>query len=288
MENIRPLRDADKEDILEIAKHTWDGHDYLPYFFDSWIKDRNSHTAAIEKDGHVVALANLRVIEDGRTGWMEGLRVHPDYRGQGLASVLTHHVVKMAQSIPVNRIRYTTAAGNDTSLHLGETVGMKRKFDLAIHWQNEIDEITWSSLVRPIRNASIKDLYPHLIEAELLPHNVIIYDWKAMDISLEALEKISSLAQFWIQSEEERIVSLSVGLVSRGTTGPEWTVTIYARDESTFLDQLSHHIQKAVESGCKTIFLTYPMDFVEALYSLDWVQLVEDEYMVLTLLERTF
>jgi len=288
MENIRPLRGSDKEDILEIAKHTWEGHDYLPYFFDAWLKDSNSHTSVVEKDGHVVALANLRVIEDGRTGWMEGLRVHPDYRGQGLASVLTHHVVKLAQKIPVERIRYTTAAGNDTSLHLGETVGMKRKFDLAIHWQNKIDEITWSSSVRPIRNATIKDLYPHLLDAELLPHNVIIYDWKAMDISVEALEKIASLAKFWIQSEGERIVSLSVGLISKDTTGPEWTVTIYARDESTFLDQLSHHIQEAVESGCKTIFITYPLNFVETFYSLDWVRPVEDEYMVLTLLEKIF
>ncbi|TFG94064.1 GNAT family N-acetyltransferase [Candidatus Thorarchaeota archaeon] len=138
MTNIRRLRESDKEDILEIAQHTWDGHDYVPYFFDSWLEDKDSHPVGIEDDGHIIALANLRVIDDGKTGWMEALRVHPSYRGKGLATILTQHVVQLATSIPVKRIRYTTAASNKTSLHLAETVGMKRKFTLAGYWQETL------------------------------------------------------------------------------------------------------------------------------------------------------
>jgi ribosomal protein S18 acetylase RimI-like enzyme len=286
MGNIRPLKDSDRNDILEIARHTWDGHDYLPYFFDSWIEDRNSHAVAIERNGHVVALANLRVIENGRTGWMEGLRVHPDYRGQGLASILTHHVVELANEIPVERIRYTTAVGNETSLHLGETVGMRRKLDFAVHWQDRMDEVMWNSSIRPVKEASIEELSPHLIDAELLPHNVIVYDWKALDVSHDALEKIASLSKFWIQSVDGAIESFSLGFIREDPTGPQWSFTIYARDDSTFLDQLAHHLKMASDAGCKTIFMTYQMDFVETFYSLDWVRLIEDEEMALTLLEK--
>jgi len=285
-DSIRPLRESDKADVLEIASKTWDGHDYLPYFFDAWINDKNSHTAAIEKDGHVVALANLRVIENGRTGWMEGLRVHPDYRGQGFASILTHHVVKSAKEIPVERIRYTTAVGNETSLHLGDEVGMKRKFDLAVHWQDRMDEVTWGSSVQSIKAASIDELYPHLIEAGLLPHNVVVYDWKALDISRETLEKISALTRFWVQSIDGLIESFSLGFVSEDPTGPQWSFTIYAKDESTFLDQLAHHVKMASDTECKTIFMTYQMGFVETLHSLDWVRPYEGEEIALTLLER--
>ncbi len=286
MQNIRSLRATDKEDILEIAKHTWDGHDYLPYFFDAWIHDRNSHTAAIEKDGHVIALANLRVIENGRTGWMEGLRVHPDHREQGFASILTHHVVKLAKEIPVERIRYTTAVDNETSLHLGEEVGMKRKFDLAVHWQDKIDEVSWSPSASPIRDASIEELYPHLIEAKLLPHNVIIYDWKALDVSYDALEKIASLSKLWVQIIDGVMESFSLGFINEDPNGPQWSFTIYARDDAKFLDQLAHHMKMTSAAECKTIFMTYQMDFVDTLYSLDWVHPFEDEAMALTLLER--
>ncbi len=288
MHDIRPLRDSDREDVLEIARHTWDGHDYLPYFFDAWLADRNSHTAAIEREGHVVALANLRVIENGRTGWMEGLRVHPDYRGQGLASILTHHVVKLAREIPVERIRYTTAVGNESSLYLGTTIGMRRKFDLAVHWQDKLDKVSWSSSVSPIKEASAKELYPHLAEARLLLHDVIVYDWKALDLSPEALEKIAALAKFWTQSRGGRIGSFSLGFVSEDPAGLQWSFTIYASDDSTFLDQLSHHLQMASENECKNIFLTYQMDYVGTLYLLDWVRPIEDEEMALTLLERVF
>jgi len=285
-ESIRPLKESDKADVLEIASKTWDGHDYLPYFFDAWINDKNSHTAAIEKDGHVIALANLRVIENGRTGWMEGLRVHPDYRGQGLASILTHHVVNLAKKIPVERIRYTTAIGNETSLHLGEEVGMKRKFDLAVHWQDKMEEVTWGSSVQSIKEASIDELHPHLIETGLLPHNVVVYDWKALDISRETLERISALTRFWIQSIDGLIESFSLGFVREDPTGPQWSFTIYAKDESTFLDQLAHHTKMASDTGCKTIFMTYQMGFVEILNSLDWFRPYEGEEMALTLLER--
>jgi GNAT superfamily N-acetyltransferase len=287
MYNIRLLRESDREDILEIARHTWEGHDYLPYSFDTWLNDRNSHTAGVEHDSHVIALANLRVIENGRTGWMEGLRVHPDYRGKGLASLLTHHVVKIAREIPVERIRYTTAIGNEKSLHLGETVGMKRKFDLAVHWQDRIDEISWKSSLRPIEEASLEELYPQLLEAALLPYNVLIYDWKALDVTREGLKKIGSLARFWTQTTQEKIDSFSLGFSHEDQSGPQWCFTIYAKDESLFLDQLSHHVKIASDSECKTFFMTYQTDFVDTFRSLDWVRPIEDEEMALTLLEKT-
>jgi ribosomal protein S18 acetylase RimI-like enzyme len=288
MEDLRPLRASDKEDVLEIARHTWEGHDYLPYFFDVWIHDKHSHPTAIEKDGHVVALANLRVIDNGRTGWMEGLRVHPDYRGQGLASILTHHVVKLAMEIPVERIRYTTAVGNETSLHLGNSIGMHRKFDLAVHWQDGIDEITWSSPVRPVKAVSAGDLYPQLLDSGLLPHDVVIYDWKALDASREGLEKIGALARFWTQTIGRDIVSFSLGFAREDQAEPQWCFTIYAMDDTSFLDQLSYHLRMASDTGCKTLFMTYQTSFTEAFYSLDWVRPIEDEEMALTLLERIF
>lgn len=286
MENPRPLQASDKEDVLEIAKHTWEGHDYLPYYFDVWIKDVDSHPTAIEKDGHVVALANLRVIEDGRTGWMEGLRVHPNYRGQGLASILTHHVVKMAKDIPVERVRYTTAVGNKTSLHLGQSVRMSRKLELAIHWQDRLDEVSWVSSVHPIKEVCGEEIYSQLLASNLLPFDVLIYDWKALDVSRKSLEKIGILARFWAQIVDDQLASFSLGFVREDPSGPQWSYTIYARDGTSFLDQLSHHLMMASDTECNSLFMTYQPEFVETFHSLEWARPIEDEEMSLTLLEK--
>jgi ribosomal protein S18 acetylase RimI-like enzyme len=287
MQNIRPLKESDRDDVLEIAKHTWDGHDYLPYFFDAWLKDENSHTAAIEHKGHVISLANLRVIEKGRTGWMEGLRVHPDYRGKGLASLLTKHVVEIAKEIKVERIRYTTATDNQSSLHLGEMVGMERKFDLAFYWHENPRELTWRTPESPMREVTSVQLIPDLADSRLLPHNVVIYDWKALDATPAGLEKIGLTSKFWIQTVENSIKSFSLGFLRDEKNGTMWGFTIYANDETGFLTQLSHHLNQAAEAKCDLIFGIYQTDFVDTFYTLDWVKHYEEDTMTLTLLERT-
>jgi GNAT superfamily N-acetyltransferase len=288
MNDIRPLRESDKDDVLEIARHIWEGHDYIPYFFDAWLKDTDSHPVGIEYSGHIVALANLRVIDNGRTGWMEALRVHPNHRGEGLATTLTQYVVRLAKNIPVSRIRYTTAVGNETSLHLAKTVGMKRKFNLAVHWQENPTEITWRSSGLPLLEITAHDISRDLIDAKLLPFNIIVYDWKALDATSDGLAKVGSIARFWVQKEAGKIRSLSLGYIRDGISGAEWGFTIYAKDAAGFLNHLSHHVNMASEASCTSIFGAFDTRYLDTLYSLDWVKLdeEEDEEMALTLLER--
>lgn len=284
--NIRSLKESDKDDILEIAKHTWEGHDYLPYSFESWLKDKNSHSSAVELDGHVIALANLRVIEDGKTGWMEGLRVHPEYRGKGLAKALTNQVVQTAKDLKIERIRYTTATDNLESLHLGESIGMSRKFNLSVYWHEDIEEVSWRARNEDIISADAKDLVPSLIETDLLPCGVIILDWKALDATPEALERIGQSARFWVTLQNEVITALSLGFSRNASGGKQWQFTIYAKNESLFLDHLSHHIVIASENKCKSFFGAFEEDYFHVLRSLEWAKLEHEGDWTLTLLER--
>ncbi|TFG26503.1 GNAT family N-acetyltransferase [Candidatus Thorarchaeota archaeon] len=288
MSNIRRLRESDKEDILEIARNTWDGHDYVPKFFDSWLKDIDSYPVGIEDDGHIIALANLRVIDDGKTGWMEALRVHPSYRGKGLATILTQHIVQLAMNIPVKRIRYTTAVSNKTSLHLAESVGMRRKFTLAGYWQDNPTEISWRSSSKPLFEANASDVCQDLIDAKLLPFNIIICDWKALDATPEGLAKVDSLSQFWIQKKAGKVTSFSLSLDHDDVSDKQWTFTIYAKDVSGFLDHLSHHVKMASETKSTSIFGLFEPEYLETFHNLEWDKQTkyEIEEMSLTLLER--
>jgi N-acetylglutamate synthase-like GNAT family acetyltransferase len=284
--DIRPLRETDRDDILEIAKHTWEGHDYLPYSFDTWLKDKASHTAAVEQDGHIIALANLRVIEDGRTGWMEGLRVHPKYRGKGIAKSLTNHVVQTARGLNIERIRYTTATDNLESLHLGESVGMSRKFNLGVYWHEGLDEVSWRSANDIIVHVDAKDLTPSLIETKLLPYGVIVLDWKALDATSEALEKMGQTARFWVTLRDEIINAFSLGFSRDASGGKQWQFTIYARNERLFLDHLSHHIAIASDRNCKSFFGAFQEDYSRVLRDLEWTKFEHEGDWTMTLLER--
>src|SRR4030042_626925 len=122
---IRKLRSSDRDDVMEISRHVWEGHDYLPSVFESWLNDENSHFYGVEQDVRVVAVANLRLLEGGRTGWMEGLRVHPDYRGKGYANAMTQFLVRKAEDLDVARLRYTTGDNNAASLRLASMAGFQ-------------------------------------------------------------------------------------------------------------------------------------------------------------------
>jgi N-acetylglutamate synthase-like GNAT family acetyltransferase len=129
--SVRKVSTSDHNDILEISRHIWEGNDYLPTVIDEWLSDQNSHTYGVEADSHLVALANLRLIENGRTGWMEGLRVHPDYRGKGFADILTKHLLKKAEKLGVERLRHTTSTQNHASMRLAEKYGFVKILEKA-------------------------------------------------------------------------------------------------------------------------------------------------------------
>ena len=287
MYDIRPLEASDWDDILEIAKNTWSGHDYLPSAFKSWISDPASHTACIELDNHVIALANLRIIENGRTGWMEGLRVHPDYRGKRLASLLTDHVVEKARSLGVERLRYTTATVNTESLHLGMKIGMERRFDLGVYWHGRPADIRWFHSSGPkIVEITPDELHPLAEESGLIPHNIIVYDWKAVDATIQGLRGLAEFSTLRVQVSDETLESLSIGYPHETRHGLEWALTIYARSTTGFLDQLSQNIALATELDCYGMFMAFPQQFLDNLWSLSWVRRDEDEDIGLTLLER--
>ncbi|MCK5238524.1 MAG: GNAT family N-acetyltransferase [Candidatus Thorarchaeota archaeon] len=285
MVDTRPLRESDREDILEIAKNTWDGHDHLPYFFDEWLANKDCHTLAIEDKGKVAALANLRIIENGLTGWMESLRVHPDYRGKGLASKITNYLVELAKDLNVQRIRYTTATLNEHSLHLAKKIGMTRKFDLGVYWEAEADKIQWEYQSSGVNQKESADIIEEISEAQLFPHDILISDWKAVDVTVEALITLQKKCEFWIEKNETSISSISIGEVRYDTEGPQWSFSVYPTNNDSFLNQLSYNIGLTKEKGYKRFMMTYPLNYKKILFEMEWVNQESKEF-ALTLLEK--
>jgi hypothetical protein len=64
---LRILHRYDIPEILEICKTTWNGHDHLPLIINEWLEDISSHPFVLEQDNRVVGVANVRMIDDGKT-----------------------------------------------------------------------------------------------------------------------------------------------------------------------------------------------------------------------------
>ena len=156
---IREARRGDRSHVEEIARLTWEGHDYLPRVFDSWLED--GHFYVVEEDGRVVATAKLTLLPCG-VGWMEGLRVHPSYRGRGLARRLHKFLISLGREMSsrgeLESLMYATYVKNEASIHLGESTGFrvaKRFYHL-------------SRKPEPVE-IELREVEPRLPDVELVP-----------------------------------------------------------------------------------------------------------------------
>ena len=254
---IRRLRFSDRDDVLEISRHVWEGHDYLPLVFEQWLKDKNSYFYGVEVDGRVVAVGNLHLIDNKRTGWMEGLRVHPDFRGRGYANDLTRFLVQKGEDLGVDRLRYTTGENNAASLKLAYNAGFSRLLDKAVFWCTKPKKAPQVRGYPPIEEAKPKRAYELLkTNPGLVPHGVLIFDWEAVDSTLENFREIGQTHGFFVALKKERLDSMSFGR-SRKDLEKTWSFTVYANDPLGFRAHLSFNMERALEIQAYTVMSTY-------------------------------
>lgn len=123
---IREARAEDKPFIEEIAKLTWEGEDYLARVFESWIRDGNFYV--LEFDGRVIGTAKLTLLPD-KVGWLEGLRVHPDYRGRGFGRMLHNFMLQKGEELAkegiINALEFSTYFLNKESIAMAKKDGFR-------------------------------------------------------------------------------------------------------------------------------------------------------------------
>jgi len=120
---VRPMTMADKPAILRVSARIWDGHDYVPLFFDSWVRERGFWVGEVR--GRVVAYSKATELAPGEW-WLEALRVDPDHRSRGLGKEMSRQVLYRAlEQRPVS-LRLATADVNRESIHIiTEVMGFK-------------------------------------------------------------------------------------------------------------------------------------------------------------------
>jgi len=108
---VRPARPADKAPLMSFIKDVWGGHDYIPLVWDQWLRNRQGRMFVVEVGGVPVGMNRVRILEDG-SAWFEGARVHPDFRGRGLASMLGENSVEFASARGARVFRLTSGSRN--------------------------------------------------------------------------------------------------------------------------------------------------------------------------------
>lgn len=130
MIEYRKLTHDDYNDIVEISKDIWEGTDYLPELFHQWVDDsKGLFIGAVDHDtGKVIGTDKYSVLYDG-TGWLEGLRIHKDYRGRGISKEMAQltlaHAKEQQKSGKIRTIAFSTHITSVESIGLMTKLGFR-------------------------------------------------------------------------------------------------------------------------------------------------------------------
>jgi len=120
--NIRLARESDTEDMLEVTNKIWQGHDYVPQEWAEWLADPRGALLVAEHQGRVIGLGRLSCIAE-QDWWLQGLRVHPEFEGRGVASRLTEALLEAWQIQGRGTVRLVTSSQRFPVHHLCEKLG---------------------------------------------------------------------------------------------------------------------------------------------------------------------
>ncbi|NJE01545.1 GNAT family N-acetyltransferase [Thermococcus sp. JdF3] len=213
---IREARPEDRPFIEEISRLTWGGEDYLARVFDEWLSDGGFYV--LEVDGKVIGTAKLTLLP-GKVGWLEGLRVHPDYRGRGYGRKLHGFMLELGERLAregkVEALEFATYFINRESISMAERTGF---------------HVRARFFVFGAKTESFEPEEPERVEPTLedLTLGTVPVGWKFVHRSEEALEWIRVNAElydingfrFLVPKEGATFTPLDVGLATLKATLP--------------------------------------------------------------------
>jgi ribosomal protein S18 acetylase RimI-like enzyme len=121
----RPALAKDTEGVLELCSHIWDGGDYIPRVWEDWLTDPDGLLGVAELGGRVVGIFKLTKFQEGEW-YLEGLRVHPEFQGQGIASHIHAYVIETWRRMGSGLVRLVTHSENVKVHRMCEESGFKR------------------------------------------------------------------------------------------------------------------------------------------------------------------
>lgn len=269
---IRTLRGSDIPDIVEISKTTWEGHDHLPLIIGSWLKNPLCHPFVFIQDDHAIGVANVQVIDEGTTAWMEGLRVHELARKRGLGEKMTRHLVDISKTLGVKRIRLVTSGDNIAPIKLASQIGMKQVAKYQVFWKSYRRSIKWRYDALDVTEISSDDVLDFAKKhANLIPHNAIVKHWDVFEATEKKIQELSQSSTF-LAGEDKAGAVLTISGVESSDAGTEYNSTLYASSSDSFLSGLSANLSIAQKRGHRNLFCIHPPAYISLYPKIPWLR----------------
>jgi GNAT superfamily N-acetyltransferase len=205
---IRPACETDTPGVMELSSQIWDGEDYVPYVWSEWLSDPQGRLVIADHESRVIGLGKLTRLSE-EDWWLEGLRVHPEFEGRGIASKIHEYLMNTWIQIGRGSVRLGTASFRLPVHHLCDRLGFKKIIEFTPFVAPTLS-IQSSASDSDSRESIVADqLAPGKFEKEVPPHG----SPAPVVFKLVTFREITEATTFALQSPS---LALSSGLMDLG------------------------------------------------------------------------
>ncbi|MBI3841216.1 MAG: GNAT family N-acetyltransferase [Thaumarchaeota archaeon] len=212
---VRPAKPGDKKELMKFIREIWGGHDYIPHVWDEWLRDPQGRVFVVDVGGVPVGMNRVRFMKDG-SAWFEGARVHPDFRGQGLASMLGENSMRVAKRRGANVFRLASGSRNKTAHRQIARMGFKEKSRISVYKAPAGRRFRESEVVRRATRRDLRDVVRMIRSSREYRLGSGVY-WDAFSaaaLTPATIERLVDEGSVWLGGD-------SVGVVRVGGEGKD-------------------------------------------------------------------
>ncbi|XP_040202651.1 probable N-acetyltransferase 16 [Rana temporaria] len=213
-----PATAEDYEELMSISGGIYKGTDYLPCKYHAWLKDHQRHMFMVKSEGKIVGFESFLLVDGGETAVVQGLRVAPWIRGQGVAGMIEKFILdKLRSDHPqVKRISLTRSENPPPSmLKKYRVIGSKAVVSMLLPYDQleeaigllearleNVGQLNNYTILEP---AEVLKLFDGTKTAEdLLPGGFLMQGWLPLTTHKSNLEMLFEMKITWIYSQVQR------------------------------------------------------------------------------------
>ncbi|XP_044138731.1 histidine N-acetyltransferase-like [Bufo gargarizans] len=232
--DISPATAEDYEELMSISSGLFNGTDYVPLKYHTWLKEPQRRMFVARCEGKVVAFESFILVDDGTTAVIEGLRVAAEMRRRGVGGVIDRFCWNVIRSDhPEVKIVRFVLSQNPPAIML-ETSKMitckavipvlvtadqlEAKLRLLESRVNNEDRSKKLSFLGP---EEILRFFESKTKEQLLPGGLLVQGWFAIATQKSNLDLLLKRELVWIYSHPgDSSDSASSSKVTPGSDGP--------------------------------------------------------------------
>jgi RimJ/RimL family protein N-acetyltransferase len=261
MYRFRKVTQEDKERVLEISSKIWEGHDFIKYVFDEWVKDSEGEFTLGEKDGIVVGYAKYTRLND-QDVWLEGVRVDEKYANQGFGKAITQYYMSKAKAEGTATISLSAHIDSRESIKIVENMGFKKDgyFTTGCKEFNNTTSTAPASktAINIMSTATAWDLVTRG-NAYYMSNGYISYGWTFRKITYELIERLVKEKRVYGILREGKVSSVMI-LTENSHMDGGLNIGFIDGDMAPMKELVEFAEQQALKLGMKYCEIMAPMD----------------------------